>query len=140
MENNMQSMVLVKRAFSRASKIAVVVCAATCPAAVGQVTISYELPETRVSIREPILVDFVLENQSSAPVFADFGVERTAGFTISISHADGRTLASRVSVGLVPPSSYYVVPDFSTRAPAFTVGANRTNRQRLLLNTWYKFD
>jgi len=109
-------------------------------AAIGQVTISYMIPETRVSVREPILVEFALVNQSPGPVVVDLGLNRTAAFVISFSHDDGRMLASRISVGIVPPSPYFVAPDIVTRAPTFTVGAAQIYRQRLLLNNWFSFD
>jgi hypothetical protein len=109
-------------------------------AAMGQVTISYTMPKTRVSVREHILVEFALVNQSPGPIVVNLGLNRTAAFAISFSHADGRTLASRVGVGIVAPSPYYVAPDILTRTPTFTVAAGQTYRQRLLLNNWYVFD
>jgi hypothetical protein len=101
--------------------------------------VSYSLTEKSISVGEPIQVEFSIRNQSSQSIVVDLGMDRTAGFEVSISREDGQVLAGDLRAGLVSRSPYSVIPGGVRAASTFTVAAGQTFRHRLLLNDWYRF-
>lgn len=89
-------------------------------------TISYRAPAS-LTLHEPVLVDFAVENASAEPVQFDLGDNRRALFVVKVEGPRG-----------VLPDA--VVHDTGLmRRGLVTVKANERYTQQLLLNDWFAF-
>ena len=88
------------------------------------------LPASSVlSLREPVVLQFELHNESDGPIRTDLGQNLKGTFALSVSDPDG-TITSEVS--LPPVTGLH-------RTGEITVMPGDTYRQELLLNEWVDF-
>jgi hypothetical protein len=92
------------------------------------VSLSCTLARTNVVLREPVVLNFVVENTLSQPVKLDLGYDRKGSFLFTVAQPDGKKVELRQSLkmGL-------------SRIGEVRLEAGRTYRQNLLLNEWYEF-
>jgi hypothetical protein len=94
----------------------------------GLVAVSCTLAGAEVSLHEPVLLNFAVENNLSQPVKFDLGQNRKASFSFTITQPDGQRVE---------------LPQYSimglSRHGAVRLKADQTYRQSLLLNEWFEF-
>lgn len=94
----------------------------------GDVVISLALPETSVTLNEPVFADISIDNALDESVRFDLGHNRKSNFSFTIAAPDrSRSPDLRLSVeGL-------------GRSGKLSLEPKQSYRQRLLLNEWYGF-
>lgn len=94
----------------------------------GKVAVSCTLASAEVSLHEPVILNFAVENELSQPVKLDLGQNRKGSFSFTITQPDGKKveLARYSRMGISIPG-------------AVRLGAAETYQQSLLLNEWYGF-
>jgi hypothetical protein len=98
-------------------------------AGVSPVTVRYSGP-AQVTLNEPIIVEFVVENWSSESIKFDLGLDRTRHFGLVITRPDG----AAVRAPSVPPDSEGIKLIGRT-----SVAPGDRYVQNLLLNEWSSF-
>jgi len=110
---------------------------ALCPAIPGRpaptagVTISFTTPESKVSLHEPVYIQFSIRNGLDEDVRFDMGLDGKHNFEFSVKKPDGSLIR-------IPPKPYpaYVSGNPAERAP---LAPGKTFTKKLLLNEWYEF-
>lgn len=94
----------------------------------GKVAVSLTLAGAEVSLHEPVILNFAVDNNLSQPVKFDLGRNRKGSFSFTIMQPDGKKveLPQFFKMGLSRPG-------------AVRLEADRTYRQSLLLNEWFEF-
>lgn len=94
----------------------------------GKVAVSCALASGEVSLHEPVVLNFTVENNLPQPVKFDLGQNRKGGFTFTVTQPDGKRVE---------------LPQYSmmglSRPGAVRLDAAQTYQQSLLLNEWYGF-
>lgn len=94
----------------------------------NKVAVSCALASGEVSLHEPIVLNFTVENNLQQPVKFDLGQNRKGGFTFTVTQPDGKRVE---------------LPQYSrmglSRPGAVRLDAAQTYQQSLLLNEWYEF-
>jgi hypothetical protein len=96
--------------------------------ALAGVMISYSFPSRNLTIHQPVILSFQVINDTSQPLNLDLGVDRTEGFSFSLTRPDGVKLK-------LPTLS----PNGLTRAGRIVVQPAASYSQNLLLDRWYAF-
>jgi hypothetical protein len=118
--------------FALAAGVAICCAFAACPLrAEGRVTISFSLPETTVSLHEPVYIQFSIENDLSEAVRFDLGYDGKHNFEFTVIEPNGSVV--RTPPPAMPSS---VLGRWVDRAP---VAPGKTFTKRLILNEWYEF-
>jgi hypothetical protein len=110
---------------------------ALCSASVGRsapaagVTILFTIPESKVSLHEPVYIQFSIHNGLSEDVRFDMGLDGKHNFEFSVKKPDG-------SLVRIPPHPYpsSVLGNPAERAP---LAPGKTFTKTMLLNEWYQF-
>jgi hypothetical protein len=92
------------------------------------VTISYAFQAQRLTVHEPLILNFRVANGTSKPLGLDLGSDRKGGFSFTVTRPDGTKLK-------LPPLNRAGV----TRIGRVAVQPGETYSQNLLLNEWYDF-
>jgi hypothetical protein len=93
------------------------------------VGISYSLKPSHITLHEPVLLKFTIENGTSEPVVVDLGANLQEAFLFTIGKPDG-------SKAEVPPKR----PEGSALKGQISLQPSQTYSQSLLLNEWSEFD
>lgn len=101
------------------------------PAPAAGATILFTISESRVSLHEPIYIQFAIRNDLDEDVRFDMGLDGKHNFEFSIKKPGGSLIR-------IPPKPYppYVMGRAAERAP---LAPGRTFTKTLLLNEWYQF-
>jgi hypothetical protein len=93
-----------------------------------QVTASFTLDSEQLSMNEPVMVNFKIQNDSNRTFKVDLGKNRKESFLLTVRRPDGTTISvpHRRSGGL-------------GRMGSVVVDAGQEYRQKLLLNEWTQF-
>jgi len=110
---------------------------APCSASVGRpapaagVTILFTIPESKVSLHEPVYIQFSIHNGLDEDVRFDMGLDGKHNFEFSVKKPDGSLIR-------IPPKPYpsVVSSNPAERAP---LAPGRTFTKTMLLNEWYQF-
>jgi hypothetical protein len=97
----------------------------------GRVTISFSIPESTVSLHEPVYIQFSIHNGLSEAVRFDLGYDGKHNFEFTVIEPDGsvvRTLPTKMGGE--------VMGRWVDRAP---LAPGKTFTKTLLLNQWYDF-
>src|SRR5271156_3478938 len=94
----------------------------------NQIRISYSLPKTNLGLHEPVLLTFLVSNDSAKAAVLDLGQDRKGGYIIAVA-APGR------------PS--IELPQYSregiSRIGTISLKPGESFSQQLILNQWYDF-
>jgi hypothetical protein len=95
------------------------------------VTVSFTTPEPKVSLHEPVYIQFSIHDGLDEAVRFDMGLDGKHNFEFSVKKPDGSFIR-------VPPHPYppYVLGNPTERAP---LPPGKTFTKRILLNEWYQF-
>lgn len=104
---------------------------ATPALAQGAVTISFSIPESTVSLHEPVYIQFSVHNGLDEGVRFDPGLDGKHNFEFSVKKPDGSVV--RIPPTTMPSSVLGRSIDSSPVAPA------KTFMKRMVLNEWYQF-
>lgn len=96
--------------------------------ALAGIMISYAFPSRNLTIHQPVILRFQVINDTSQPLKLDLGVDRTAGFSFSLTGPDGIKLK-------LPTLS----PNGLTRVGRIVVQPAASYSQNFLLDRWYAF-
>jgi len=101
------------------------------PATTGGVTIVFTIPESKVSLHEPVYIQFSIHNGLDEDVRFDMGLDGKHNFEFSVKKPDG-------SWARIPPKEYppYVGGRAVEKAP---LAPGKTFTKTMLLNEWYQF-
>jgi len=110
---------------------------APCSASVGRpapaagVTILFTIPESKVSLHEPVYIQFSIHNGLDEDVRFDMGLDGKHNLEFSVKKPDGSLIR-------IPPKPYpsVVSSNPAERAP---LAPGRTFTKTMLLNEWYQF-
>jgi hypothetical protein len=95
----------------------------------GSVSLTYSLTAEAVTLHEPVLFEFLIENKSRDVARVNMGWNRMAAFTFDVVRPAGpRTVARPAPI------------DGGSLTPDFEVDAGGTYRQRAALNHWIQFE
>ena len=94
-----------------------------------EVTVSYSLADTHLSLHEPVILNLAVKNGSQQPVTLDLGQDRKEAFSITVTRPDGQRVQ-------LPPLQREGISLIGT----ISLAAQQTYTQHLLLDEWYKFD
>lgn len=94
-----------------------------------QVTVSYSLADTRLSLHEPVILNFAVTNGSHEPVTLELGQDRKEAFSITVTRPDAR----RVQLPQLHKEGI-------SRVGTISLAPQQTYTQRLLLDEWYTFN
>jgi len=112
---------------------AILVVAAILGVAMAQmeegVNVSFALPESSVTLNEPIFVDFSIHNGLTESIRFDLGKDLKTNFDFMITHPDG----SKVQAPRLPTGG---IGQIGKRS----LVPKTTYTQRLLLNEWYQIN
>lgn len=96
--------------------------------AAEKVNVSYSLESDQLTLHEPVVLNFTVENGFTQPVKLDLGQDRKGGFLVTVTRPDGEEVQ---------------VPRFSREGVArlgnLSIEPGQTYSQRLLLNEWFNF-
>lgn len=91
------------------------------------VTVSFALRDSRITLHEPVYVEFSVRNELAEPISFDLGFDQKQGFRFSITQPDGSTVQvpryERGGIG---------------RGGALTLGADEGYKQSMLLNELFQ--
>jgi hypothetical protein len=108
--------------------LVLILCKAVAAQPGGGVTVSYVAPRADLTLKEPVFIDFRVENRTLEAIQLDLGENYYGGFQATVVRPDGRVvngggfgdgIATRGNV-TVPPMGVY--------------------SRRLLFNRWFDFD
>jgi hypothetical protein len=95
------------------------------------VSVRYDSP-SRLSLAEPVVVKFTVENQGEQPIRIDLGFDRTENFVVTVIDPAGTphtaTLLKRCG------------PDCAGRGGRIVVPPSQSFSHQLMLNDWFRFD
>jgi len=92
------------------------------------VTLSFDVPQT-VSLHEPVIFTYRLENRVGAPVAVDMGWDRIGVFVFSVTSPAGVVREFRP-----------MPVEGGSRTGLFELAPRETYRQQAVLNRWFDFD
>lgn len=92
------------------------------------VTVNYVFPRQQLSLNQPVMVTFAINNQSPWPVKLDLGQDRKGGFIFDLVQPDGKKIR-------LPQYSANGMSELGT----LSVAPGQTFSERLILNEWYQF-
>jgi hypothetical protein len=95
--------------------------------ATGEITVSYLVPSTAITLHEPIVWRFQVHNASPVPVQLDLGKNRNENFIVSYTGPQGESAQARLQKG-----------GFGV-AGMVSVAPGTTYQQDILLNQWVSF-
>ena len=93
-----------------------------------KVDISYSLPKNRLTLHEPVILNFVVKNGLAQPVDVDLGADRKGNFLFTVKRPDGSTVQ-------LPPLRREGI----SLTGKLTLTPGQTYAQKVLLNEWYEF-
>jgi hypothetical protein len=96
--------------------------------AAPQVKISYVLPQEQLSLHQPILVTFSVNNESLRPIKLDLGQNRKGGFAFELVQPDGTRIR-------LPQYSIDGMSELGT----VSLRSGQHFSEQLVLNEWYQF-
>jgi hypothetical protein len=117
--------------FLLASGLALCLARIGRPEPTGGVTILFAIPESKVSLHEPVYIQFSIHNGLDEDVRFDMGLDGKHNFEFSVKKPDG-------SLTRIPPHPYpsSVLGNPAERAP---LAPGKTFTKTMLLNEWYQF-
>lgn len=111
----------------------VALCSASVggPAPAEGVTILFTIPQPKVSLREPVYIQFSIHNGLDEDVRFDMGLDGKHNFEFSVKKPDGSLIR-------IPPKPYpsSVLGNPAEKAP---LAPGKTFTKTMLLNEWYQF-
>jgi len=102
------------------------------PAPAAGVTILFTTPESKVSLHEPVYIQFSIHNGLDGDVRFDMGLDGKHNFEFSVKKPDGSLI--RIPTLRYPPEDVSGNP--AERAP---LAPGKTFTKTMLLNEWYEF-
>jgi hypothetical protein len=101
------------------------------PAPAAGVTILFTIAESKVSLHEPVSIQFSIHNGLDEDVRFDMGLDGKHNFEFSVKKPDGSLIR-------IPPRPYpaYLLGNPAERAP---LAPGKTFTKAMLLNEWYEF-
>lgn len=101
------------------------------PAPAGGVTILFTIPESNVSLHEPVYVQFSIQNGLDEDVRFDMGLDGKHNFEFSVERPDGSLIR-------IPQTPYspYIMGRAAEKAP---LAPGKTFTKTMLFNAWYEF-
>jgi hypothetical protein len=101
------------------------------PAPAEGVTIVFTIPESKVSLHEPVYIQFSIHNGLDEDVRFDMGLDGKHNFEFSVKKPDGSLIP-------IPSKPYppYLLGNPAERAP---LAPGKTFTKKMLLNEWYQF-
>jgi len=93
-----------------------------------QITVSYSLAAKELSLNEPVVLSFVVQNNLAQPFKLDLGRDRKENFVLTVVQPDGTTISP-------PPRR----KGGFGRVGLVTIDGGQQYRQKLLLNEWVEF-
>lgn len=101
------------------------------PAPAAGVTILFTIAESKVSLHEPVYIQFSIHNGLDEDVRFDMGLDGKHNFEFSVKKPDGSSMP-------IPPRPYpaYLLGNPAERAP---LAPAKTFTKAMLLNEWYQF-
>jgi hypothetical protein len=101
------------------------------PTPAAGVTISFTIPESKVSLHEPVYIQFSMHNGLDEDARFDMGLDGKHNFEFSVRKPDGSLIR-------IPPKPYpsTVLGNPAERAP---LAPGKTFTKTMLLNEWYQF-
>jgi hypothetical protein len=94
-----------------------------------EITVSYSLADTRLTLHEPVILNFTVKNTSQQTVTLELGQDRKEAFLFTVTTPDGRRVQ-------LPPFRKEGI----SRIGTIKLAAQQTHTQHLLLDEWYNFD
>lgn len=94
----------------------------------NDITVSFYLVNSEVEVRGPVIIDFVVKNNTSETAKIDLGEDREAGFDFALILPEGKRilLSRRPTEGI-------------SRRGDVSIGPQQTYSQRLIVNEWFRF-
>lgn len=92
------------------------------------VTLSFDVPQT-ISLHEPVVFTYRLQNRAGAPVAVDMGWDRVGVFVFSVTNPAGEVREFRP-----------VPVEGGSRTGLFELAPRETYSQQAVLNRWFDFD
>jgi hypothetical protein len=102
------------------------------PAPAAGVTILFTIAESKVSLHEPVYVQFSIHNGLDEDVRFDMGLDGKHNFEFSVKKPDGSLIR-------IPPLQYPPEDVSSNPAERAPLTPGRTFTKTMLLNEWYQF-
>jgi hypothetical protein len=90
--------------------------------------VSYSLVSSKLSLHEPVIVNFTIDNVLMEPVTVDLGPDRKEGFRFTVTQPD--SISTRL-----PP----LIREGLARIGKVAVEPGQSYTQRLLVNEWFGF-
>ncbi len=90
------------------------------------VSVSYSLPTAQVSLHEPIVINFQVDNETARVIGLDLGQDRKGEFVFTVTSPEGATLH-------LPQYRHNGISQYGT----VSVQPGESFSQSLLLNEWY---
>jgi curli biogenesis system outer membrane secretion channel CsgG len=94
----------------------------------AKVVVSYSLAKSQLTLHEPVILNFTVENRPAQPIKLDLGQDRKGGFSFTIKRPDGSDVQ---------------LPQFRkegiARIGKLSLEKGQTYTQKLLLNEWFDF-
>jgi len=90
------------------------------------VSITYELPEQKVSLHEPIILVFKVKNGTEDAIHLDLGEDRKGGFQFGLTTPDGRKISLALPMREGP-----------SRVGSFDIRTGESYSEKLVINEWY---
>lgn len=95
----------------------------------GPIRIHYELKDSTLTLHEPVIVIFAVNNDSAHAMNVDLGIDKTQFFEFSVTAPDGQVFHGGPSLR----EGIHTLGDV-------TIGPGDTYKQELLLNQWFRFN
>src|SRR6266478_4873053 len=92
------------------------------------VAVVYALSDQTISLHQPVIVTFTVQNNTSESIHLELGQDRKEGFQFALTKSDG----TKVQLPIL-------IRQGASRIGSLEVHAGETYSQKLVLNEWYEF-